>query len=84
MRTRLMEPREFLQDEIRAMVTNCAVCERDASDAEQELGITLDLEAIAHPEDAFDYDLIPHQRNRHREKLRRNIAQWASMSEPCG
>jgi len=82
MRTRLMEPREFLQDEIRAMVTNCAVCERDASDAEQELGITLDLEAIAHPEDAFDYDLIPHQRNGHREKLRRNIALWASMSEP--
>ena len=57
-----MEPREFLQDEIRAMVTNCAVCERDARDAEQELGITLDLEAIAHPEDACDYDLIPHQR----------------------
>ncbi|MFZ1887815.1 MAG: hypothetical protein WAU33_07280 [Candidatus Binataceae bacterium] len=78
-----MGPREFLQDEIRAMVTNCAVCERDARDAEQELGIVLDLEAIAHPEDAFDYDLIPHQRQRHREKLRQNIVVWASLRHSC-
>lgn len=65
------------------MVTNCAVCERDARDAEQELGIVLDLEAIAHPEDAFDYDLIPHQRQRHREKLRQNIVVWASLRHSC-
>jgi len=74
-----MEPRELLLDEIRAMVTNCAVCERDARDAEQELSVRLDLEAIAHPEDAFDYDLIPHRRGRHREKLRNHIALWAAM-----
>ncbi|HVA76810.1 MAG TPA: hypothetical protein VNF27_02900 [Candidatus Binataceae bacterium] len=76
-----MGPRDFLQDEIRAMVTNCAVCERDARDAERELGITLALDAIAHPEDAFDYDLVPHQRGRHREKLRQNIMRWAALGE---
>ncbi|HUY26376.1 MAG TPA: hypothetical protein VMV27_03060 [Candidatus Binataceae bacterium] len=76
-----MGPRELLQDEIRAMVTNCAVCERDARDAERELSVRLDLDAIAHPEDAFDYDLIPHRRARHREKLRNHIAQWAAMRQ---
>jgi hypothetical protein len=77
-----MGPRELLQDEIRAMVTNCAVCERDARDAERELGIALGLEAIAHPEDAFDYDLVPHQRGRHREMLRKNVARWVSLGAP--
>ena len=76
-----MGPRELLADEIRAMVTNCAVCERDARDAEREMGIVLGLEAIAHPEDAFDYDLVPHQRGRHREKLREHIRQWAALGE---
>jgi hypothetical protein len=59
------------------MATNCAVCERDARDAEQGLGITLELEGIAHPEDAFAYDLIPHRRELHREKLLRMIREFA-------
>lgn len=59
------------------MATNCAVCERDARDAEQDLGITLELEGIAHPEDAFAYDLIPHRRELHREKLLRIIREFA-------
>ena len=59
------------------MATNCAVCERDARDAEQDLGINLELEGIAHPEDAFAYDLIPHRRELHREKLLRKIREFA-------
>jgi len=48
-----MSSRELLHEEIRIMATNCAVCERDARDAEQNLGVTLNLEGIAHPEDSF-------------------------------
>ena len=59
------------------MATNCAVCERDARDAEQELGIDLALAGIAHPEDSFAYDLLPHRREFHREKLLRKIREFA-------
>jgi hypothetical protein len=72
-----MPSRESLREEIRAMATNCAVCERDARDAEDDLGINLELEGIAHPEDAFAYDLIPHRRELHREKLLRKIREFA-------
>jgi hypothetical protein len=72
-----MPSREDLHEEIRVMATNCAVCERDARDAEQDLGINLELEGIAHPEDAFAYDLIPHRRELHREKLLRMIREFA-------
>ena len=72
-----MPSREALHEEIRVMATNCAVCERDARDAERDLGITLELEGIAHPEDAFAYDLIPHRRELHREKLLRKIGEFA-------
>jgi hypothetical protein len=72
-----MPSRESLHQQIRAMATNCAVCERDARDAEQDLGVTLELEGIAHPEDAFAYDLIPHRRELHREKLLRMIREYA-------
>jgi hypothetical protein len=72
-----MPSREALHEEIRVMATNCAVCERDARDAEHDLGINLELEGIAHPEDAFAYDLIPHRRELHREKLLRKIREFA-------
>ena len=75
--TRRMPSREVLHEQIRAMATNCAVCERDARDAEQDLGVSLELEGIAHPEDAFAYDLIPHRRELHREKLLRMIREFA-------
>ena len=74
-----MSSRESLHEEIRIMVTNCAVCERDARDAEQNLGVTLDLEQIAHPEDSFAYDLLPHRREFHREKLLQKIKQWTLL-----
>jgi len=61
------------------MASDCAVCERDARDAERDLGIKLDLEGIAHPEDAFAYDLIPHRRELHREKLLRKIREFGSL-----
>ncbi len=38
-----------MHEEIRIMATNCAVCERDARDAEQNLGMAIGLEGIAHP-----------------------------------
>ena len=63
------------------MATNCAVCERDARDAEENLGIDLELGGIAHPEDAFAYDLIPHRRELHREKLLRMIREYAGSPE---
>ncbi len=72
-----MPSREALHEEIRVMATNCAVCERDARDAEQDLGINLELEGIAHPEDSFAYDLLPHRRELHREKLLRKIRKFA-------
>jgi hypothetical protein len=78
-----MSSRESLHEEIRIMATNCAVCERDALDAERELGVELHLEGIAHPEDAFAYDLMPHRRELHREKLLQKIQQWASLGRPC-
>jgi hypothetical protein len=81
--TRRMPSREVLHEEIRAMATNCAVCERDARDAERNLGIDLELQAIAHPEDSFAYDLMPHRRELHREKLLQKIQQWASLGRPC-
>jgi hypothetical protein len=73
-----------LHEEIRIMVANCAVCERDAMDAEQDLGVALNLEGIAHPEDSFAYDLIPHRRELHREKLLRKIQQWSLLGRQCG
>jgi len=78
-----MSSRESLHEEIRIMVTNCAVCERDARDAEQNLGLALGLESIAHPEDSFAYDLLPHRREFHREKLLRKIQEWALQAQ-CG
>ncbi|HZC46005.1 MAG TPA: hypothetical protein VE243_05980 [Candidatus Acidoferrum sp.] len=65
------------------MATNCAVCERDARDAERALGVALELEGIAHPEDAFAYDLLPHRRELHREKLLRKIQEWAALRPQC-
>ena len=79
-----MSSRESLHEEIRIMVTNCAVCERDARDAEQKLGVALDLEEIAHPEDSFAYDLLPHRREFHREKLLSKIQEWAALGQQCG
>lgn len=79
--TRRMPSREVLHEEIRAMATNCAVCERDARDAERSLGIDLELEAIAHPEDSFAYDLLPHRRELHREKLLSKIKEFAESLE---
>jgi hypothetical protein len=79
-----MSSRESLHEEIRIMVTNCAVCERDARDAEQNLGVAIGLEGIAHPEDSFAYDLLPHRREFHREKLLRKIQEWAALQAQCG
>jgi hypothetical protein len=78
-----MSSRESLHEEIRIMAANCAVCERDAMDAEQDLGVALNLEGIAHPEDSFAYDLIPHRRELHREKLLRKIQQWSLLGRQC-
>jgi hypothetical protein len=78
-----MSSRESLHEEIRIMVTNCAVCERDARDAERKLGVALALEEIAHPEDSFAYDLLPHRRELHREKLLGKIQQWAALGQQC-
>jgi hypothetical protein len=72
-----MPSKESLHEEIRAMATNCAVCERDARDAEREFGIDLALDGIAHPEDAFAYDLLPHRHELHREMLLRRIREFA-------
>ena len=79
-----MSSRESLHEEIRIMATNCAVCERDARDAEQSLGVAIGLEGIAHPEDSFAYDLLPHRREFHREKLLRKIQEWAALQAQCG
>ncbi len=78
-----MSSRESLHEEIRIMATNCAVCERDARDAEQNLVVALDLDGIAHPEDAFAYDLMPHRREFHRDTLLRKIQDWASLRRQC-
>ncbi len=78
-----MASRESLHEEIRIMATNCAVCERDARDAEQNLGVALELDSIAHPEDAFAYDLMPHRREFHRDQLLQKIRQWASLRQQC-
>jgi hypothetical protein len=78
-----MSSRESLHEEIRIMATNCAVCERDARDAEQNLGVSLNLEGIAHPEDSFAYDLLPHRRELHREILLEKIQQWAALQQQC-
>jgi hypothetical protein len=74
-----MPSSDSLHEEIRIMAANCAVCERDARDAEQNLRIALDLGEIAHPEDAFAYDLLPHRREFHRDKLLRKIQDWAAL-----
>jgi hypothetical protein len=74
-----MWSREDLHEEIRLMATNCAVCERDARDAERDLGIKLDLGGIAHPEDSFAYDLQSHRRELHREKLLRKIREFGGL-----
>jgi hypothetical protein len=79
-----MEPRERLKQEIRAMVTECAVCERDARDAQQQRGVDLDLGDIAHPEDAFDIDLLWHRRERHRDKLLGRIEEWIATTHGAG
>ncbi|MBV8138392.1 MAG: hypothetical protein JO121_22600 [Deltaproteobacteria bacterium] len=79
-----MEPGARLQQEIRAMVTECAVCDRDARDAQQQRGIELDLGDIAHPEDAFDTDLLWHRRERHRERLLERINQWIATTQSAG
>ena len=76
-----MESRYTLHDEIRAMATECAVCDRDARDAEVEHGIDLDLGEIAHPEDAFDTDLLWHRRERHRENLLKKIDAWIAAGK---
>jgi hypothetical protein len=78
-----MASRESLHEEIRIMATNCAVCERDARDAEQNLGVALELDGIAHPEDAFAYDLMPHRREFHRDQLLQKIQQWVSLRQQC-
>jgi hypothetical protein len=79
-----MSSSELLHQEIRIMVTNCAVCERDARDAEQNLCVSLALEGIAHPEDSFAYDLLPHRREFHRDKLLQKIQQWAALRQQLG
>ena len=76
-----MESRDTLHVQIRAMATECAICDRDARDAELEHGIALDLSEIAHPEDAFDTDLLWHRRERHREKLLKKIAAWIAAGK---
>jgi len=63
------------------MATECAVCDRDARDAEAEHGISLDLGEIAHPEDAFDTDLLWHRRERHRERLHKKIETWIAAGK---
>jgi hypothetical protein len=78
-----MSSKELLHEEIRLMATNCAVCERDARDAEQTLGLALDLDGIAHPEDAFAYDLMAHRREFHRTTLLRRIREWAALCQQC-
>jgi hypothetical protein len=75
-----MESRESLEQDIRAMAANCSVCERDALDAQERLGVRFDFEHLAHPEDSFAYDLLPHRQERHREKLLKKIEQWASLA----
>jgi hypothetical protein len=79
-----MEPAERLKQEIRAMVTDCAVCDRDARDAQVQRGVDLDLLDIAHPEDAFDTDLLWHRRERHREKLLRRIEELLATKRRAG
>jgi hypothetical protein len=79
-----MSSRESLHEEIRIMATNCAVCERDARDAEQNLALVLGLDGIAHPEDSFAYDLLPHRQEFHRDKLLEKIRQWAALQAQCG
>jgi hypothetical protein len=79
-----MASSEVLHEEIRIMVTNCAVCERDARDAEQNLCVSLALDGIAHPEDSFAYDLLPHRREFHRDKLLQKIQQWAALRQQRG
>ena len=76
-----MEPRERLKQEIRAMVIECAVCDRDALDAQQQHGVDLDLGDIAHPEDAFDTDLLWHRRERHRDRLLGRIDEWIATKQ---
>ncbi len=76
-----MESKESLHQEIRAMATSCAVCDCDARDAQEDRGINLDLGDIAHPEDAFDIDLMWHRRERHRERLLKKIDSWMATSE---
>ena len=66
------------------MATNCSVCERDVHDAQERLGFAIDFAEIAHPEDAFDVDLMPHQRERHRERLLRKIDELVSLRRGCG
>ena len=63
------------------MVTECAVCDRDARDAQQQRGIELDLGDIAHPEDAFDTDLLWHRRERHRDRLLGRIDEWIATKQ---
>lgn len=79
-----MEPAARLKQEIRAMVTECAVCDRDARDAQQQRGIELDLGDIAHPEDAFDTDLLWHRRERHRDRLLERINRWIASTQSAG
>jgi len=75
-----METKAALYEEIRAMAADCAVCERDALDAEQSLSVRLELTGIAHPEDAFANDLLTHRRERHREKIMAKIRLWAATN----
>jgi hypothetical protein len=79
-----MELPESLKQEVRAMVTECAVCDHDARDAQELHGIDLDLGDIAHPEDAFDTDLLWHRRERHRERLLGRIEQWIATKHGAG
>lgn len=66
------------------MATDCSVCERDALDASKNLGVTLDLDGIAHEEDAFAFDLLRHRREFHRDKLLARVQQLASLRRQCG
>jgi len=79
-----MDLRERLKQEIRAMVTECAVCDRDAHDVQQQRGVDLDLGEIAHPEDAFDTDLLWHRRERHRARLLGRIEEWIATKHSSG
>jgi len=76
-----MESKAALYEEIRAMAADCAVCERDALDAEQNFGVRLELTGIAHPEDAFANDLLIHRRERHREKILKKIQEWIAIEQ---